>query len=659
MKKIISIILACMSLALVCGCKNSNGDSQTNETKQNVYGTHIDNSVKTNDYIIAGKESDYSILIAKDATEYEMLAAELIQTYLNKATKKRLEIVTDEQAPANGKYISLGATSLMKNSDISLSYDEFGRSGYVIKTVEDDVIISGSVEKFRKGAYYGALQFLNKVIDMVVYSSDEIYYKETVYIPLWNFDITEIPDFDSRSLAVHKLYTDPTKARLMRLDTCPPDAEVDIPGYGRHSSFTILPPDKYIYEHPEWYSVSSGGADSSIIEYYESVTSEEFSIKALLCVSNPTAQEESAQVIAKIAKNYPNYDYFYFGVQDNTGYCMCDICEGVKRQYNTNNAGVRVIAMNKVANRVNEIIHETDPNRDLILKMPAYHATVSPPTEYNKETGKYEAHCDEVIPNKYVKVEFIPLGMFSAESFDNEKNQMYNQALEGWAAIVPDMAAYIYGVNYNAYMINHASWDIIAENLRILRENKVSSVYNQYAPGVPTSTFEDMRVYVESNLMWNTNLVYDDLVDEFMEHYYGPAAPYVSNMYDEMVAYNAYIVEELKVDHGSSIINSAKYWKFSYVESIRKIMEQALATCEQIEDVELREKFYWRTADGYLENIYMQMQFHMEQYDKEHCLNVIELYEKVVDKFSYNLYCEGQWNQTYWNFAQGWRTVLN
>jgi hypothetical protein len=127
------------------------------------------------------------------------------------------------------------------------------------------------------------------------------------------------------------------------------------------------------------------------------------------------------------------------------------------------------------------------------------------------------------------------------------------------------------------------------------------------------------------------------LVKDFIANYYGPAAPYVQQAYDQMTVHYEKLTEEgLTGAHNIDIgINQEGRWTLAYVESQRILFEKAFDAIEDLksEDPVQYQKYYKRLVGEYMENMYMQMEFHMSNYDREYITETIDLFEEACNMF--------------------------
>ena len=85
------------------------------------------------------------------------------------------------------------------------------------------------------------------------------------------------------------------------------------------------------------------------------------------------------------------------------------------------------------------------------------------------------------------------------------------------------------------------------------------------------SPFEDLRIWIYSQLAWDSTLVVDDLVNEFMEHYYGAGQAEMRQYYDAWSARHM-VVEDM--------MGGKYYHQYIYSAQMkRQISVSELAIC--------------------------------------------------------------------------------
>ncbi|MBQ8320699.1 MAG: DUF4838 domain-containing protein [Clostridia bacterium] len=414
MKKILKIVslLSTLFLAVntVTACVNTNGGEQAPEivaTEGYVgKGTHEATVTNASGYFIQNGKTDYTIVIPKDAKKYELQAAELINQYTALATGATYPVVTDENLKANGKYISIGETTLLHESGIAIPFSRYKRSGFRCYTEGNVLYLAGARSNLRKGTLYAAQEFLKYTIGFKAYSIDEIKYNKLSSVRAFNFDVVEIPEFDDRRYGVGTIVRNDEHVNLLRMDV---KGEGEIPFSG-HSHFTVLPPEIYFDEHPDWYWYKTEGATE-----YDSL--EDMFINGQLCLSNQEMIAEFCNQIVEWFRKYPDADFVHLGMQDSQTGCQCKNCKAKIAQYNTNFSGLNIMFMNQVARTVEAEIQRTEPERELTFECFAYFTTLIPPAD--EVNGVWKEHCAEVVPDQNVMIQFAPLGYNTSEVLDS------------------------------------------------------------------------------------------------------------------------------------------------------------------------------------------------------------------------------------------------
>lgn len=634
MKKILKGIMctflagACAIPATACNEKSSSPTNKTDapvESATSDYvgpGIHTDNTKETDSYILKNGSSQYKIVIPADASDYEVKAGELIETWLETATGFAFPLVTDAQIFSDDQHvISVGDTRFMQESGIPIEFSQLEYDGYKLVTKGKRIFISGSQNAMCAGTYYGAQDFLEHMIDWVPYTSADVSYTRRKTLKLYDFDVTEVPDFSDRNLMLGNLTYDETWIDYARLSN---NSEKWLPLDG-HSHFVILPPAEYAAEHPKWYTVEYTGQSN-------------YATKAQLCLSQEDMIEQFSQNLADMFKKYPNASYAHLGIMDNSvGCCSCDDCKHAMEENNTTYSGLNMIFMNKVARRTTELVQQTEPDRQLYFRTFAYFYTETPPV--NKDGS---IHSDAVIPDDNVIIQFTPLSYNASETIDDELNKTTKERFDNWSILTKNISVYQYCSNFRAYYANHPNWNSVVANFRYYAENGVQILIDQGGGSMQVPLIE-MRIFIESRLMWDLSLSWQELAEEFIAYYYGPVADDVQRAYDLMTSYTVYAKEVLGMTGTVYLLlDDAKWWEFSYVESFRRIMSEALEKLENSSQ-EIYDKYYYRTAGVYLENMFLQLDLYMSEYTKEHNAETIDLFEATASYYGMDLMAEAQY----------------
>mgnify|MGYP000802591169 CR=1 FL=1 len=202
------VIVAILAFSIV-GCKKtdnsgsdsvnvSNSDGGTEPTVENE--NHRFSYKETNEYLIKNGTTEYKIVIPSENVSAELNIArdELVRLF-KEATGVTLETISDagKSHDANGKYISLGNTSLYKSSGLNVDTKTLKKDGARILTKDKTIYFIGKTDT---GVINGVYDFLN------MHFNFETYFKDTytlttgvTELKLMNYDVVDVPDIEYRT----------------------------------------------------------------------------------------------------------------------------------------------------------------------------------------------------------------------------------------------------------------------------------------------------------------------------------------------------------------------------------------------------------------------------------------------------------------------------
>ncbi len=283
-------------------------------------------------------------------------------------------------------------------------------------------------------------------------------------------------------------------------------ADIGEPGCLVHAAAYLLPYEKYHKEHPEYFALQKDGQ-----RLRGEPGQERFEVH--LCLSNPEVRRICTErLLALIEKQK---DRTFFGVSQGDGFAWCH-CEKCKAY----DAIPGVEMTDRLLDYVNEIarvVAKRYPDKRILTL--AYTDATSPPPR-------------RVLPEANVMVQYCPYPRRTncqSHYLDCEQNVRGFEDLKGWTAACPDnMYIFDYPRGYMMYYEPFGSFYAMKRKLDFYAANKIRGIF--YC-GVPT-TFQDLFVYVQSRLLWDSKADVEALIDEFMAVYYGKAAPHMRDFFN-------------------------------------------------------------------------------------------------------------------------------
>lgn len=591
--KVISLLLCAVMLFALAAC-NKNDTPTDNKPDKTAYN------------LVQDGVSEYKIVLSATATANELFAANELANFLNLATGAELEIVTDEEYPSSDAIIAIGNTKQAQAAN-AVSGQNLATSSFVLKTVGNSLYVTADKNGDGEACLYGVYQILQDAVNFRVYAADEIGYDtDNDTIPLYNYDKVYKPTFDQRELGYASIANDETYKKRMRLVWHDTDVRWTLHGHTQASHF--VNPDFSDTLHPEHEGMTYGQAHPDWFDGGQ------------LCWSAGAEMERvAAEKLIRYIENYPQGEYIMLGQMDNTDYCSCDRCKKKMAELGINPAGMQILFLNNVIKIAEQWRAENRPEQDVKYVTFAYNGTLQPLVKKD-ENGNLVAINDQVKPHDKLYIYFTPIETDFAVDLSNQRNLSVMEALNGWNALASGrIMVYIYDINFHNYFINFNNFGTVEGMYRDYLDNGVYYMYSQGPIDTCVPCFQEMRVFVESQLMWDIGQGYDNLVNEFMQAYYRDAAPAVRKFYELIRNRYAryYAVDDTSLGGGIyDSIGDSDIWTENLVNALGDALDDALSAVEKYKttDNELYAKLHDRIMKEYLSVIFLKLSYYQASY---------------------------------------------
>ncbi len=540
-RRIIILVFILSMMLSVVGCDNDSGTANEG------------NFVVDGQYLVNNGETEYKIVIPEGTGGLLKIASSDLSRFVSEATGVNIPVITDKEASGEGKFISIGQTTLLENTEITYSFEELGRDGFKIITEDDDLYLIGGGEY---GSMYAAYELLEILVNWDYFAQDcYTLTKGMTQIPLYDLDVTDIPDIPIRVASDGVVET--SNQALYRLRQRPlTENFIFIKGYWAHNSF------KYVEDSPDvnetWYNAA----------------------KSQLCYTahGDAEQYEKMQEAAFIALRdaliqTPDRDGVTFTIEDNSDYCDCDACNAMKTQYGALSSTV-ILFLNDLNVRVRTWFETEEGKpyaRDLRIVFFAYHAYEAAPATYNASTDTYE-------PNNGIKMDdgvycmLAPIRMDYYKPITDQANQEYYNNLKSWGDMAQgNLYLWYYSTNFFNYLAPYDCFDSFAENYRMAAQCDAYYLFDQRQTDerVTVTGWSTLKDYVCSNLAWDVDQNPEELIDRFFEGYFGPAAPEMRGIFDQLRLLTEYNKEHMEMSGQSTIylsLTDEKFWPKDILE---------------------------------------------------------------------------------------------
>lgn len=591
--KVISLLLCAVMLFALAAC-NKNDTPTDNKPDKTAYN------------LVQDGVSEYKIVLSATATVNELFAANELANFLNLATGAELEIVTDEEYPSSDAIIAIGNTKQAQAAN-AVSGQNLATSSFVLKTVGNSLYVTADKNGDGEACLYGVYQILQDAVNFRVYAADEIGYDtDNDTIPLYNYDKAYKPTFDQRELGYASIANDETYKKRMRLVWHDTDVRWTLHGHTQASHF--VNPDFSDTLHPEHEGMTYGQAHPDWFDGGQ------------LCWSAGAEMERvAAEKLIRYIENYPQGEYIMLGQMDNTDYCSCDRCKAKMAELGINPAGMQILFLNNVIKIAEQWRAENRPEQDVKYVTFAYNGTLQPPVKKDGN-GNLVAINDQVKPHDKLYIYFTPIETDFAVDLSNQRNLSVMEALNGWNALASGrIMVYIYDINFHNYFINFNNFGTVEGMYRDYLDNGVYYMYSQGPIDTCVPCFQEMRVFVESQLMWDIGQGYDNLVNEFMQAYYRDAAPAVRKFYELIRNRYAryYAVDDTSLGGGIyDSIGDSDIWTENLVNALGDALDDAFSAVEKYKttDNALYAKLHDRIMKEYLSVIFLKLSYYQASY---------------------------------------------
>lgn len=492
--------------------------------------------------------SDYSIVVAEDASASEKWAAEELQKYIREIGGATLPIVSE--AP-DGPKVVLGHNGLLAAALPEVEAQDFEDESFTYRSEGADIYIYGGAHR---GTMYGVFTFLEKELGVRWYS--DIFTKVDKR-DSWAFDRlydNEAPAFRLR-LPPAPFFHDPVwsaHAKVNGTQSLTEDTGSEAYGgreiyWGCHSSVSFISPDEYYDEHPEYFSLVDGKRLRSGTQ---------------LCLSNPDVLKIAIEKMRSFMREHPEALIYDFSQADRFNPCQCDSCKALKARFGGQESGNWIWFVNQIADAVK------DEFPDKYIGTFAYQYGRTPP--------------ENIVPRDNVVVRLCSIECCFVHPLtdpDCPENAAYYKDLKRWGEIAPHLYIWDYTTDYSQYMGTLPNYYVLQDNMKAFRDNHAIGVKEQGAYQTRGSEFGELKCYLLTKLLWNPDCDVQAVIDDFISGYFGSASRYVHKWFDLCASLaDKGLHMTIYEDHNHEVYSD------DYIDAGLELYKKAVAHCKDGQD---------------------------------------------------------------------------
>ncbi len=598
--KISSLLLAALCALSCVACASDGDDSSADTPTQTMNTNHVFKATETDEYVVQNGKTSYKLVYPKKTSTEIAKALDEFSYFFEAATGAEIEKTSDEGLAhnADNKYISLGNTTLLQGSGLTVDGAKLGLDGVNIFTKDKTVFIVGGTDR---GVLNGVYTFMEYNFNFDCYSDIVWTIDKVSSFKLKNYEITDIPDMPER-VYMHDLFDVATfedydrsqyQAR-MRLNRShyryiPVYTEYDVKSptiSGDNAASSVLPRKQFIDTHPKWYSTRSSEKEPQLCytargdkAEYEAMVEESFN-KLKFSIENC-----SRTGVFQYAKT------IQISLNDNDKECRCDACTASVNKYGCASAA-QILYINDVADKLKawqDTLSEGDVGyvEDLTLQFNAYlHFTQAP--AYKNANGEWE-FAEEMKLRDNVAVLFAYISVNYQKSMTAEDNLSFMEQVEAWKALGgAGLFYYLYNGNYTREAYYYDSFNFYTtEGFRYLQGTNPTGALmlgNSTVPCTPTA-WNYLKIYVESKMFWDCSRDVNELVDKWFNGVFKDVAPTMKKAFQDTRMHTLWYAETFNINGGGSTvlkeIESKDYFPLGALDGMIATYDKALKEAEK------------------------------------------------------------------------------
>jgi len=471
-------------LAVVCASASCAADSRAWENSLKPKG-----ELGAEITLARGGKALYSILIPAAASPQEIKAANDLSQWLGQIAGARFDIVREPEAGAiKGRFISIGLTRLLAGSGSKIGDAKLADEGYAIDEVGGNLFLLGGATRGPINAVYALLE---EDLGCRWYSR----FTQTIpSMPTLRFrpvKRSHVPTLEIRDPYYWEAF-DGTWSLRNRTNSSNAPVPPEWGGNKAYALFvhtfsTLIPPDQYFAQHPEYFSEHDGKRDPG-----------------QLCMSNPEVVKVMSDSVKRVLGLSPGAQIISVSQNDSVPCCACAKCKA-KADAEGSMSGPLLEFVNAVADEVGKQF----PN--VRISTLAYLDTATPPKT--------------IRPRKNVAIQLCTDSHAWPEPFLTiEETQQFRAKMAPWAAMGADIHIWDYTCNFSHYPGPMPNWQVVTDSIRYFVANSAKGVMLQGNYQTPGTSDGYMRCWVWAKLLWDPTLDTRALMRDFVFGYYGKAA---------------------------------------------------------------------------------------------------------------------------------------
>jgi hypothetical protein len=452
------------------------------------------------------KQTTYVIALAAGAPPAERTAARELGDYLKQVSGATFEIKNEDEIPPTQAQILVGAGKRVHELLPTQLWKDLGTDGIVIKTAGKNLILVGGRPR---GTLYAVYTFLEDTLGVRWWTPEESTIPKQNTLRITAQDTVYVPPVKIREGFYNTLQRYPRFATQLKNNGHFQTQGEEFGGHysilgWAHTFATLLPPEKYFKAHPEWYSdVANGNLPCTAASPMPNHDGWQ------LCLANEEARKELTRNALEWIRKNPEAGVISISQNDYIQSCSCAADLAVQAREGSP-SGPLLQFVNGVAADIKQEFPE------FLVETLAYQQTRKPPRTIR-------AADNVVVRLASIEADF-------ARPLNSDANAAFRDDVLGWKAIAPRLYIWDYVTNFHNFVFPHPNIRVLGSNIRFFAQNGAIGLFEQgdaHSGSEAAGDFVALRAWLISHLMWNPALDQKKLENDFLQGYYGAAAPHL------------------------------------------------------------------------------------------------------------------------------------
>ena len=636
------LVLALSSLSLLASCGGDHSDSSSNPIDYSSSSSQ-EPITPTDWYFINDKQTSYKIVVSKDATDSDLYAASQIVEYTANLCGVDIETVVDDEESysPNGHYIVIRSKNFEKSASFAWDNTILNGDGFVMWTHDKSLFLESNTNS---GIVYASNQFIETYYGVDWLTPDYEYTPEVAStLPFLNIKRYYIPAFRNRNYLNYATYNNQAGYDVYSSHLRYAGEYLSIDDklgggigwdttFGRdHTALGYVDP-KQFQEDPndstslikeEYRHIFSHDSEGNNYYHYGDTdivhdnsktdignlydicwtdgVAEDGSLIATAENGTPTAAALAIESFKKILPGNKN-KYFMFGQMDRGYLDMSPETQAVKARYGGFNSAPMIRFINCVAREVKKWADKELPGQEINIVMFAYSYSTYPPVKAKTDANgkqiyvngkpQYEAIDESLIPEENVVIRVAPISAWWTIPLTDSRQSADMQTLfDRWGVLTDRFMVWFYQTDYSHLYSWYPTWTNLKGNIEMLLPFDLEYFFTQDSYTDKAEILQYVNAYIASKLIWDTSLNTSDILYQFIDRYFGPAANEAKKVFDNLTNRFFYCLS----NQGESFLNwsnirSASTWPYQLLEEQVNTLEESRAKIKNDATLTAKEK---------------------------------------------------------------------